>query len=76
GGLWYRVVAARYGEAEGKLIAGDRRGSWWWREVSQIRDGDHGVERGWFGESIERQFGNGADTLFWSDPWLGGVSLR
>ncbi|MCI91152.1 hypothetical protein A2U01_0112446, partial [Trifolium medium] len=33
-------------EAEGRLIAGDRRGSRWWREVSQIRDGDHGVEGG------------------------------
>ncbi|GAU44618.1 hypothetical protein TSUD_378960 [Trifolium subterraneum] len=30
---------------------------------------------GWFAESVVRRVGNGADTLFWSDPWLGGASL-
>ncbi|GAU52005.1 hypothetical protein TSUD_418090 [Trifolium subterraneum] len=46
GGMWYRVLVARYGEGE------------------------------WFAESIERRLGNGADTLFWIDSWLGGVPLR
>ncbi|MCI30206.1 receptor-like kinase, partial [Trifolium medium] len=75
-GLWYRVIAARYGEAAGKLMAGDRRGSRWWREVSRIRDGENGTDRGWFEENIERRVGNGAATFFWTDPWLGGVPLR
>ncbi|GAU37855.1 hypothetical protein TSUD_22710 [Trifolium subterraneum] len=30
----------------------------------------------WFEESIVRRVGNGVDTLFWSDPWLGGVPLN
>ncbi|MCI38432.1 hypothetical protein A2U01_0059660, partial [Trifolium medium] len=29
--------------------------------------------RGWFAKDIERRVGNGVETLFWSDPWLGGV---
>ncbi|GAU19071.1 hypothetical protein TSUD_99330 [Trifolium subterraneum] len=33
------------------------------------------VMRGWFRESIERRVGNGHDTFFWTDPWLGGVLL-
>jgi hypothetical protein len=34
GGLWYRVLAARYGEVTGRLSGGGRRNSAWWREVS------------------------------------------
>ncbi|MCI85851.1 receptor-like kinase, partial [Trifolium medium] len=35
--LLYRVLAARYGEEAGRLKAGGRRGSSWWREISRIR---------------------------------------
>ncbi|MCH79554.1 cysteine-rich receptor-like protein kinase [Trifolium medium] len=42
GGLWYRVLVARYGEVAGRLVAGGRRDSQWWRVVAKIRDGDHG----------------------------------
>ncbi|GAU22997.1 hypothetical protein TSUD_98260 [Trifolium subterraneum] len=75
-GLWYRVLAARYGEEVGRLREGGRTGSAWWREIVRIRDeeGDVG-ERGWFAASIERRVGNGVDTFFWTDPWLGGVPL-
>ena len=30
----------------------------------------------WFEENIRRVVGNGRDTLFWYDRWLGDVSLR
>ncbi|GAU48560.1 hypothetical protein TSUD_182080 [Trifolium subterraneum] len=54
----------------------DRTRSAWWREIVRIRDeeGDAG-ERGWFAASIEPQVGNGVDTLFWTDQWLGGAPL-
>ncbi|MCH79613.1 cysteine-rich receptor-like protein kinase, partial [Trifolium medium] len=70
GGLWYKVLAARYGESGGRLVAGDRRGSQWWREVARIRDGENSIEGGWFAESIVRRVGNGEDTLFWTNLWL------
>ncbi|GAU20182.1 hypothetical protein TSUD_352460 [Trifolium subterraneum] len=75
GGMWYRVLVARYGEVAGRLAVGGRRGSAWWRVVSRIRDGEGVGGRGWFAEGVERRVGNGVETLFWSDPWLGGVPL-
>ncbi|MCH82482.1 cysteine-rich receptor-like protein kinase, partial [Trifolium medium] len=75
GGLWYRVLVARYGEVAGRLVAGDRRGSQWWREVAKIRDGVNGNEGGWFAEGVARRVGSGEDTFFWMDPWLGNVPL-
>jgi hypothetical protein len=39
GGLWYRVLVARYGEKFGRLEVGGRSVSPWWREVAKIRDG-------------------------------------
>ncbi|GAU35959.1 hypothetical protein TSUD_207630 [Trifolium subterraneum] len=38
-GLWFRVLAARYGVERGRLRVGGRRGSLWWREISCIREG-------------------------------------
>ncbi|MCI43573.1 protein kinase, partial [Trifolium medium] len=28
-----------------------------------------------FAKGIERRVGNGVETFFWSDPWLGGIPL-
>ncbi|MCI20658.1 receptor-like kinase [Trifolium medium] len=38
-GLWFRVLAARYGVEIGCLREGGRSGSSWWREIVRIRDG-------------------------------------
>ncbi|GAU21182.1 hypothetical protein TSUD_10990 [Trifolium subterraneum] len=73
-GLWYRVLRARYGEEAGRLVMGDRRGSSWWREILKIRD-DESVGGTWFAESIVRRVGDGNDTFFWNDSWLGCVPL-
>ncbi|GAU42165.1 hypothetical protein TSUD_89640 [Trifolium subterraneum] len=74
-GLWFRVLAARYGVERGRLCVGGRSGSSWWREVARIRDGVGEVEGGWFGGHISRQVGNGSDTFFWTGPWVDGTSL-
>ncbi|PNX57427.1 cysteine-rich receptor-like protein kinase, partial [Trifolium pratense] len=52
-----------------------RMGSSWWREIVRIRDGVGGTMVGWFGESVGRKVEDGTDTLFWTDPWLGGSPL-
>ncbi|MCI17770.1 putative non-LTR retroelement reverse transcriptase related protein, partial [Trifolium medium] len=75
-GLWYRVLVARYGEERGRLREGRRRGSSWWREIVRIREGVGVLGGGWFGESVSRRVGDGLDTFFWTDPWLGEISLR
>jgi hypothetical protein len=43
-GLWFRVLAVRYGVEGGRLRNGGQRGSAWWREIAQIREG--GVDLG------------------------------
>jgi hypothetical protein len=73
--LWYRVLAARYGEVAGRLAGGDRRDSAWCREVSRICDKVGVAGGGWFAENVVRWVGNGVDTLFWTDSWQGGVPL-
>jgi len=50
-------------------------GSSWWREVAKIRDELGGVGRGWFQECVSRNVGDGINTFFRHDRWLGGVLL-
>ncbi|CAJ2632912.1 unnamed protein product [Trifolium pratense] len=69
-GLWFRVLAARYGVEGGRLRDGGRRGSSWWREIARIREGVDESGGRWFGEHVVRRVGDGSDTLFWTDPWL------
>ncbi|AES72012.1 transmembrane protein, putative [Medicago truncatula] len=68
--LWYRVLSARYGEEDGRLCQGGRDGSLWWRDIYQL------CEEGWFNSHVSRSVGNGKNTLFWTDVWVGGVSLH
>ncbi|CAJ2678024.1 unnamed protein product [Trifolium pratense] len=75
-GLWFRVLAGRYGVERGRLCEGGARGSTWWRELARIRDGGGEAGRGWFRECVLRQVGDGSDTFFWTDPWVDGISLR
>ncbi|GAU15917.1 hypothetical protein TSUD_41400 [Trifolium subterraneum] len=74
-GLWFRVLAVRYGLERGRLCAGGTKGSWWWRELVRIRDGGGEVGGQWFGEHITKKVGDGSDTFFWTDPWVAGTPL-
>jgi len=75
GGLWYRVLAARYGEEAGRLAVGGRSVSCWWIEVSNIRDGICEVGEGWFAGMVSRKLGDGLSTSFWFDRWVDDVPL-
>ncbi|KAK2370489.1 hypothetical protein QL285_083537 [Trifolium repens] len=73
-GLWFKVLAARYGVEGGRLRDGGRRGSSWWREIVRIREeGELGGR--WFEEHVSRRVGDGSDTFFWTNPWVDGSSL-
>ncbi|GAU13014.1 hypothetical protein TSUD_173140 [Trifolium subterraneum] len=74
-GLWYRVLAARYGVERGRLSAGGTKGSSWWRAIMCIWDGGGEVEGGWFRGHISKKVGDGVDTCFWTDPWVEGTPL-
>ncbi|CAJ2651349.1 unnamed protein product [Trifolium pratense] len=75
-GLWFRVLAGRYGVERGRLCVGGSRGSTWWRELASLRDGGGALDGGWFGGHISRKVGDGSDTFFWTDPWVDGTTLR
>ncbi|MCH81729.1 receptor-like kinase, partial [Trifolium medium] len=74
-GFWFRVLAARYGVERGRLRAGGVRGSSWWREIVQIRDGGGELGGGWFGEYSVKRVGDWSDTFCWTDPWVEGTPL-
>ncbi|MCI26780.1 putative non-LTR retroelement reverse transcriptase related protein, partial [Trifolium medium] len=58
GGLWFSVLAARYGVERGSLREGGRSGSMWWREIEKIRDGLGEIRGGWFGECVSKKVGD------------------
>ncbi|GAU46970.1 hypothetical protein TSUD_143120 [Trifolium subterraneum] len=64
-----------WGEAEGVCVRREE-GSTWWREIARIREGAGSTRGGWFGDCIVKKVGDGLDTLFSTDPCLGGVPLR
>ncbi|GAU41596.1 hypothetical protein TSUD_196650 [Trifolium subterraneum] len=74
-GLWFRVLAARYGVERGRVCVGGTCGSSWWREVARLRDGGGEAGGGWFEGNISRQVGDGSNTFFWTDPWVDGTPL-
>jgi len=74
-GLWFKVLASRYGDVRERVQEEGRDGSAWWREIVKIREGV-GTEGGsWFDENIHMKIGNGVKTFFWSDCWVGRFLL-
>ena len=71
--FWYRVLVARYGKEAERLVVRGRSVSCWWREIAMIHDGVGVDGGGWFDECVSRKVGDGVDTYFWHDRWLGGV---
>jgi len=67
--LWYRVLSARYREEEGRVCDGGCAASAWWQVISTMRSEE------WFRGNVSRSLGNGKNTLFWTDAWVGGVSF-
>jgi len=50
-----------------------QRASAWWRELAHVRESGRGVGGGWFRDSVSKVVGNGRDTYFWTDLWLGVI---
>jgi hypothetical protein len=45
----------------------------WWKDLCSI---GFNLDRNWFGEGVVKKMGNGVDTRFWDDAWVGNESLR
>jgi len=68
--LWFKVLSARYGLVDGRLRGGGHHASNWWRDLEVL------CKEEWFTDSVDQVVGNGVNTLFWSDVWVGEVSFR
>jgi len=72
-GLWFRLLAARYGLERGQLLAGGVRVRCCGRIL--LASGMVVVLRSWFPNNLQLHVGNGANTLFWVDKWVGDAPL-
>ncbi|GAU39043.1 hypothetical protein TSUD_59990 [Trifolium subterraneum] len=57
-GLWFSVLAARYGVERGRLRDGGQRWSTWWREIARIQEGNE-LGGSWFGEHVSKRVMDG-----------------
>jgi len=64
------VLSARYGEEGGHLREGGRMTSTWWHDIDALRREER------FRDHVRRSVGDGKNTFFWSEVWLGTVSLH
>jgi hypothetical protein len=42
--------------------------SLWWKDITSIGEN---LETHWFTEQVVKRIGNGRDTMFWKDKWIG-----
>jgi hypothetical protein len=68
GGLWLQLVKAKYLRGRPLMACERREGSQFWRSLQDIK---HEIRTG-----VSHSIGDGAETLFWLDSWLGGRPLR
>jgi len=74
--LWYSVLSARYGEVGGTIAEEGRFNSVWWNNLINVRNGAGVGGESWFDDNVGREVGDGAQTLFWWDPWIDGLVLK
>lgn len=51
------------------------KGSYWWIDRGKITNSTPFGPRNWFNGNIDRQIGNGSNTLFWHHVWVGNYPL-
>ncbi|GLT65802.1 hypothetical protein SLA2020_382120 [Shorea laevis] len=76
--LWNRVLEAKYNvhkkrDYEGKEVKASS--SEWWKAIWRL-DKEIESKEGWLLRELEKDIGEGNDTLFWHDKWCGDVSFR
>jgi hypothetical protein len=63
GGLWLKLIKAKYLRGRPLLACDRREGSQFWRALQDIK---HEIRAG-----LSLSIGDGRGTMFWLDPWLG-----
>jgi hypothetical protein len=76
--MWKEVLKGKYGDAvSGSVIIGENCKPWfssvWWKDICSI---GVNLDSNWFAQGVKKIIGNGNQTTFWSDFWLGFVRLQ
>jgi hypothetical protein len=76
--LWKDVIRSKYGdEVVGKVDWSEGGKPWfsslWWKNLCSI---GHNLDYNWFARSVNIKLGNGVNTSFWLDIWIGNSSLK
>jgi hypothetical protein len=76
--LWKEVVKSKYGDRIiGRVVLGEESKPWfsslWWRDICSIGSN---LDSNWFANGVVKRMGNGRNTSFWEDSWVGDTSLR
>ena len=69
-------VKGPYGEEGCRIQEGGRNTSAWWRMMCHVREGVGSGVGSWFDDNIRWVVGNGRNTFFWTNNWLGGAPLK
>jgi hypothetical protein len=76
--VWQEVLKGKYGvNSLGRVKVGLECQPWysslWWKDLCSI---DTNLDTNWFAHSVFKKLGNGANTSFWNDIWVGEVPLK
>ncbi|GLT57088.1 hypothetical protein SLA2020_300870 [Shorea laevis] len=76
--LWRKVIFELYGSVRKRGWEGciqNEKGSVWWKELWKLERVDS-INMEWIRDGFIRKVGEGKETLFWEEVWIGNVSLR
>jgi hypothetical protein len=76
--VWKEVIKSKYGNnAVGRVELGDDCKPWyaslWWKDICSVGTN---LEINWFSRNVFKKLGNGGQTSFWSDIWIGEALLK
>jgi hypothetical protein len=75
--VWRHVLVHKYGKWRGKIDSGGRKASTWLKDIASIQKGSFNGINNWSENYLFRQLGNGEDSIFWDDLWVGeGIIFR
>jgi hypothetical protein len=76
--LWKNIIRSKYGEEViGTVVWGDGCRPWfsslWWKDLCSI---GFNLNTNWFAQGVIKNVGNGVNTRFWLDTWIGDLALK
>jgi hypothetical protein len=76
--LWKEVIRSKYGgEVIGRVDWSDEGKPWfsslWWKDISSI---GYNLDTNLLAQNVKKCLGNGVNTSFWWDNWVGSAPLK